>query len=702
MKKIAIIAPCILPVPATKGGAVEGLITRLIDDNELHKCYEIDLFTLSDDSIDKDYLQTTIIPIRPGRLYQLSNRLSDKYYRTVKNKSAKRSIDRKIKDAFIRRVNETDCRYDAVIIQNMMSTAVTLVRYCNGKYDFPFFFHMHNDVDIYRSPEYIQELVRNGVQFIAVSDYIKKQILRYADDATVHLLYNGIDLAAYHSSKESNRGESFLYAGRIIPDKGVKELVTAFNMLTAGPEVADKKRLSLDITGFSGFDRRYEETVRSLAAANPQIHLHPQIPQNEMAKRYDAADVVMIPSKFEEPFGLVALESMAMGKVIIATNSGALCEVLGEAALIVEKDKDYAGNLCEAIRRVSVDQNLRNKLSHSAYDRVRQIKDFDISAYYPNFCRIITGREANEKISVIVPVYNVEAYLSACMESLIGQSYKNLEIILVNDGSTDSSDEICREYAGRDDRIRIITQDNQGLSAARNTGLDHATGDYVFFCDSDDSLSNDALEKLINKAADDNSDIVACGIANVWYDDCGDVVRSEAFTNSDPGMWSGRQAVVEMMRSNNVCTVAWNKLYRMRLFDDLRFPVGLLHEDEAFTYKLLYGAGLVSYLPDLLYNYRQRSGSIMQADLSGRYAYLIQALIGRREFFEQKGENELAQHSQISLLEQIKYAYRNVCGAEDRKELNGIYARELENGGAPDVMGSQKRLALLCWRYFKY
>jgi hypothetical protein len=157
-----------------------------------------------------------------------------------------------------------------------------------------------------------------------------------------------------------------------------------------------------------------------------------------------------------------------------------------------------------------------------------------------------------------------------------------------------------------------------------------------------------------------------------------------------------------MMRSNNICTVAWNKLYKKGLFDNVRFTVGVLHEDEAVTYKLLYMAQLVSYTPQLLYNYRQRSGSIMQKELSGRYNDIISALIDRRRFFEQNGEDMLAQHSQISLLEQIKYVYRNISDVKEKEELKRIYARELIDGGAPTVMGLKKKLALISWRYIKY
>ncbi len=703
MMKIAIIAPCILPVPASRGGAVEVLISKLIDANEEHKKFSIDLFTIDhDEKPNYSFASTNLIYIKTCGYAKAVDRVLDKYYRTVPSSSATRLLDASIQKAFFNRLSELSYGYDAVIIENMMSTACEIVRKCKGEYGFSVYFHMHNDVDIYRTPEYIRELVRNGVQFIAVSGYIKKQILKYASDATVHLLYNGVDLSEYRADVRSNDGVSFLYAGRIIPDKGVKELATAFNMFIDGIESSEKQKYSMEIVGFSGFDNRYESEVRSLSERNKQISLYEQVSGRELVKRYDSADIVVIPSMFEEPFGLVALESMAMGKVIIASDSGALPEVLGDAAIIVDKSKEFSKHLCEAMREAAMDEKLRDKLAESAYNRARQIKDFDISFYYSNFRRIIDRGKPEGRISVIVPVYNVETYLPNCVESLISQTYSNIEIILVNDGSTDSSGMLCRKYADKDTRIKIVEQENQGLSVARNTGCDIATGDYIFFCDSDDHIKSDTFEKMVNKMFADNSDVVACGIDRVWYGKSGEIIRQKPFTNALPGKWSGRESLVQMMSNNNICTVAWNKLYKKRIFDNIRFNAGVLHEDEAVVYKLLYRAGIVSYMPESLYLYRQRSGSIMQDDMEKRYKDLIRAIQDRTTFFESHGEHELVQQSRASLLNHIKYIYRNIEDKQKKKELSELYREELHSGGIPDVGGLKKKISLLAWEFIKY
>ncbi len=153
MKNIAIIAPCILPVPASKGGAVEELVTRIILDNEKVSDLKIDLYTIEDENVDYSSLKNTnIIYIKSNRITGLLDRAIDKFYRTLRDKSAKRILDSKILDVFCHKLSESETRYDAVIVENMMSTALSIVSYISGKYDFPVFFHMHNDVNIYRSP----------------------------------------------------------------------------------------------------------------------------------------------------------------------------------------------------------------------------------------------------------------------------------------------------------------------------------------------------------------------------------------------------------------------------------------------------------------------------------------------------------------------------------------------------------------------
>ena len=194
MRRIAIVTPCILPVPATLGGAVEELITRIIKDNEKQNDYLIDLFSVRGDSEDDSiFSRTHVISIEYKNGLRFADRILDKLQRTVKGSEGYRLFDKDIAVAFKEILLDLDEPYEAVIVENQVSIAKRIVACCQGRYEFPVFFHMHNDVDIYRSPEGLKELAACGVQFIAVSNYIKSQIIK-CTDAVVHVLYNGIEI----------------------------------------------------------------------------------------------------------------------------------------------------------------------------------------------------------------------------------------------------------------------------------------------------------------------------------------------------------------------------------------------------------------------------------------------------------------------------------------------------------------------------
>ena len=704
MKRIAIITPCILPVPATMGGAVEELITRIVFDNEIQEELSIDLFSIYDDNDENDQLRKTrVISVVYKNVQRVMDRFLDKAHRTVPGSEGYRLFDKNIAEAFEERLLDLDEPYDAVVIENLVSIASRIVDICRKAYEFPIYFHMHNDVDIYRSPKGLRELTAKGVQFIAVSEYIKNQILRYADGAIVHVLYNGTELTGDVALPVERKADKvrFLYAGRIIPDKGVLELVEAYDKLWGLVDSEMRNKISLDLIGFSSNQTKYEKTVRSLAKKHDGISCKKRISTSDMNSKYNDYDIVVMPTMNEEPFGLVALETMSKGLPLITTNSGALPEVVGDGALIVEKNGDFTTKLADAMLRLASDKAFRNDLGRRAYARARDLADFDISNYYGGFVRIIDAARHNDTISIVVPVFNVSKYLERCVNSLLEQTYSNIEILLIDDGSTDNSGELCDDFAKKDPRVKVIHQANQGLSGARNTGIDNATGEFVFFCDSDDFLQKDALEFMYNRLCRDNADIAACGISCVW-DDYEESGREELFTNPTPGTFSGREAVKQMMITNNICTVAWNKLYRRSLFKNIRFPVGALHEDEATVYKLLYGAKVVSYTPNPYYKYYQRSSGIMGASLGDRGSYLITALTDRIKFFEEKQDTELTEYSRIALLERIKYIYRSVTDEQGRKELARVYGDNITFKSAPIVAGNKKRLALLLWKYIKY
>lgn len=209
-------------------------------------------------------------------------------------------------------------------------------------------------------------------------------------------------------------------------------------------------------------------------------------------------------------------------------------------------------------------------------------------------------------ISVIVPVYNVESYLERCIDSIINQTYSNLEIILVNDGSTDSSGSICEQYSEKDSRIKVIHKKNGGLSDARNVGLDVATGEFISFIDSDDWVSRTMFSEMVEQFID-NVDIVGAK----FIESSGQIEQSLINDSGQVLIFSGEAALKAHLNGKYFYISVWNKLYRRELFEQLRFPVGRLAEDLYITHKLLIKSRQVAFIDKTVMYYFQREGSIM-------------------------------------------------------------------------------------------
>lgn len=213
-----------------------------------------------------------------------------------------------------------------------------------------------------------------------------------------------------------------------------------------------------------------------------------------------------------------------------------------------------------------------------------------------------------ELISVIIPVYNVQMFLKKCVESVINQSYSNIEIILVDDGSTDGSGMLCDSLAVLDSRIRVFHQENKGLSAARNIGIEISIGKYIMFIDSDDYIHKQMISIMYYALKRDHTKLVFCNYQYSKEDNnLGDLAGGQDFLLSQRQvieMYFDKQYYVEVV-------VAWNKLYEKSLFKDLRYPEGRLHEDEYIVFQLLNQVSQVGYVNKTLYHYRLRDGSIM-------------------------------------------------------------------------------------------
>ncbi len=214
----------------------------------------------------------------------------------------------------------------------------------------------------------------------------------------------------------------------------------------------------------------------------------------------------------------------------------------------------------------------------------------------------------NPLITVIIPVYNVLPYLTEALDSVIRQEYANLEIIIVDDGSTDGSGSKCDEYLS-DPRVRVIHQENRGLSGARNVGLDLMTGECVAFLDPDDAFSLGMIRMLVEAMESSRADIVVCGYKNYRGNAPMTEKRRFGLKVHPAGLFSAGEALNAMI-INKIEHCVWNKLYRCSLWDGIRFPEGRVYEDICTTYRLFDKAGLIEIIPNALYLKRQRVGSI--------------------------------------------------------------------------------------------
>ena len=235
------------------------------------------------------------------------------------------------------------------------------------------------------------------------------------------------------------------------------------------------------------------------------------------------------------------------------------------------------------------------------------------------------------RISVIVPVYKVEEYLDKCVQSIVDQTYTNLEIILVDDGSPDRCGEMCDEWAKKDARIRVVHKENGGLSDARNAGMAVATGEYIGFVDSDDWIEPQMYQCLYEAMVATDSDVASCGALRVWAD--GRPAQKLVSVNRDCVL-EREEAMEALITLNGLVQTVWDKLYRKDVAEKVLFPVGLIHEDEFWTWQVIAAARRVVTLKEFYYNYLQRSDSIMGARYLTKGLLAVQAKKERQEYIE--------------------------------------------------------------------
>ena len=280
-------------------------------------------------------------------------------------------------------------------------------------------------------------------------------------------------------------------------------------------------------------------------------------------------------------------------------------------------------------------------------------------------------------ISVIVPVYNVEPYLRRCVDSILRQTYRNLEILLVDDGSTDRSGTICDACAQQDTRVKVIHRKNGGLSAARNCGLETARGEYISFVDSDDLINDRMIETLYRDLAGQGADISAVGYRMFENQE---ELRPEEITAPVQCM-TGKEAVRRILVSEEIGDFAWNKLYKKILFQTIRYPEGRVFEDLGTTYRLLDQCDKVTFRPDKLYCYFQRPDSILHRKSLKFYRDKYEMVMERdhllRERYPEWVENDAALLNMIQNCYPYLYPEANYRAEMDRA-LNGLNPEALK------------------------
>lgn len=275
----------------------------------------------------------------------------------------------------------------------------------------------------------------------------------------------------------------------------------------------------------------------------------------------------------------------------------------------------------------------------------------------------------DEKICVVVPVYNVEKYVKKCIESIIEQSYSNIEVIIVNDGSTDNSLNVCIESSKNDDRIKVVTKKNGGLSDARNYGMKFCTSKLITFIDSDDYVSKDYIKNLYELMIKHNADISCTNYINCYEDNTFEKKVKRNFEK----VYSSKNAIIDVLYQKNIANSAWGKMYKYEFFKDVEFPEGKLCEDLGTFYKLFEKASTIVYSSIQDYFYLQRKTSIMGSSFNEKK---LDALEFANDIYNKYEEKNIKKSAEsricaecINLLNQIP---------KDKKKIKSEVMKDLK------------------------
>ena len=260
----------------------------------------------------------------------------------------------------------------------------------------------------------------------------------------------------------------------------------------------------------------------------------------------------------------------------------------------------------------------------------------------------------NDLISIIIPVYKVEKYLEKCIESVLKQTYTNLQIILVDDGSPDSCGKICDEYAKKDPRIEVIHKVNGGLSDARNVGIAKAKGKYIGFVDSDDYIKEDMYEILINLIKEYDADVSICNLYDV-------IDGKEYIRNNENGIqeYSRLEILKEVLLDKNIQSYAWNKLYKKELFDEIKYPIGKKYEDIGTTFYVFEKCNKIVVTSEPEYYYLKRSDSLVNNVTESTVLDYTDIII-QRYLYTQKNIEELRKYNNYYLAKTLITAHNDI------------------------------------------
>jgi glycosyltransferase involved in cell wall biosynthesis len=285
----------------------------------------------------------------------------------------------------------------------------------------------------------------------------------------------------------------------------------------------------------------------------------------------------------------------------------------------------------------------------------------------------------DELITIIVPVYKVEDLIHRCLNSIRSQTYENIEVILVDDGSPDHCGDICDLYEKLDCRFKVIHKANGGLSDARNHGLDVARGDYILFVDSDDWIHEQHVEKLYHMIKEMDSEIAVCDFVKLADEERKAKNQKPDNVEENIYQYTNIEALKELVGNFSIqMVVAWGKLYKRELFNNLRFPIGRFHEDVFITYELIYQAKRIVLTTAPLYYYWQRADSITGAGLNRKgYIDCLDAYLGRARFFHQIGLTELSSRQYRLIFLNYMKDRKNIVRAYNF-DMNDIFHQRLK------------------------